>query len=117
VTILALHLGLRPVSRWIDARVKIAVDVETAYRMMVVCQAQQEVVVRTILMRHVNSDPRMVIQRITTQEAARPDEATIVVDIFSVERADRALEDLMSRVNIEPSVSAVSWQKVQLADA
>ncbi len=110
-TVLALHLGLRPISLRIDARLKTAVDVETVYRIRVVCQAAQEVVIRTILMRHVNSDPRMTIQRISTQDAERADQAAVVAEVFSVQRADRAMQDIMSRVNIEPGVTSVSWEK------
>jgi hypothetical protein len=32
---------------------------------------------------------------------------------LSVGRNDRALENLMSRVNIEPGVAAVSWEKMR----
>ncbi len=115
-TILALHLGLRPVSKRIDARLKTAVDIETLYRIRVVCQETQEVVIRTILMRHVNSDPRMTIQRISTQDAERAGQAAVVADIFSVERADRAMQDIMSRLNIEPGVASVSWEKQPSSD-
>jgi putative Mg2+ transporter-C (MgtC) family protein len=74
---------------------------------------EQEGVVRTILLRHVNSSPRMTIQRISTQEAERDGHATVVADIFSVERNDRAMQDSMSRINIDPSVSSASWEKVE----
>ena len=115
--VLGLHLGLRPLSRRIDARIRTAVDVETVYQMRVVCHEKQEGVIRTILLRHVDSHPRMTIQRISTQDAERADQAAVVADIFSVERDDRAMQDLMSRVNIEPSVTTVSWEKVRVPDA
>jgi putative Mg2+ transporter-C (MgtC) family protein len=116
-TILALHLGLRPVGRWVDSRLKTAVDVETFYRVRVVCREAQEGIIRTILLRHVNSLPKMTLQGISTQEAERADQAAVVADIFSVERSDREMQDLMSRVNIEPSVASVSWEKVPVAGA
>ena len=37
----------------------------------------------------------------------RPDRANIVADIYSLARDDRAMEDLMSRINIEASVISV----------
>jgi putative Mg2+ transporter-C (MgtC) family protein len=114
-TILAMHLGLRPAGRWVDSRLKTAVDVETFYRVRVVCCEAQEGIIRTILLRHVNSLPKMTIQGISTQEAERDDQAAVVADIFSVERSDREIQDLMSRVNIEPSVAEVSWEKVPVA--
>jgi putative Mg2+ transporter-C (MgtC) family protein len=113
VTVLGLHLSLRPVARRIDARLKTALDVETLYQMRVVCREQQEGMVRTVLFRHVNSLPKMTIQRISTKVVEQDGQATVVADIFSVERDDRAMQDLMSRINIEPSVSSVSWEKAQ----
>jgi len=111
-TVLGLHVGLRPVARLIDARMKTAVDVEMFYQMRVVCREDQESLVRTILLRHVNSIPKMTIQRISTQEAEQDGRATVVAEIFSVARDDRSMQDIMSRINIEPSVSSVSWEKV-----
>jgi putative Mg2+ transporter-C (MgtC) family protein len=112
VTILSLHLGLRPMARWIDTRLKTAVDVETVYRIRVICAEKHEAVIRTILLRHVNAHPKMTIQGISTHEAANPDQSTVVADIFAVERNDRDVQELISRVNIEPGVTSVSWERV-----
>ena len=111
-TILGLHLGLRPIANRIDAARKTAVDVETAYRMRVIALESQEGVIRTILLRHVNSHPKMTIQGISTQEAEATGQATIVADIFSIESNDRAMQDLMSRINIEHGITSVRWEKV-----
>ena len=113
VTILALHLSLRPISHWIDTRLKTAVHVETFYEFRVVCQVSHEGIIRTILLRHVGSNPKMTIQRISTEDAERSDQAAVIAHIFSMERNDRAMEDLMSRINIEPSVTSVRWEKSQ----
>jgi len=110
--VLGLHLGLRPVSRRIDARLKTAVDVETNYQIRVVCRELQEGVIRTILLRHINSLPKMTVQKISTTDGERDGQAAVVADIFSVERDDRAIQELMSRINIDPSVTSISWEKV-----
>jgi putative Mg2+ transporter-C (MgtC) family protein len=115
--VLGLHLGLRPAGRWVDSRLKTAVDVETLYRVRVVCSEAQEGIIRTILLRHVNSLPKMTIQGISTQDTERADQAAVVADIFSVEQSDRQVQDLMSRINIEPSVSSVRWEKVAVTVA
>lgn len=110
--VLGLHLALRPVARRIDARLKTAVDVETNYQVRVVCRESQEGVIRTILLRHINSLPKMIVQRISTTDDERDGLAAVVTDIFAVERDDRAIQDLMSRINIDPSVTSVSWERV-----
>jgi putative Mg2+ transporter-C (MgtC) family protein len=38
--------------------------------------------------------------------------AVVVADIFSMERNDRAMEELLSRLNIEPDVTAVRWERI-----
>jgi putative Mg2+ transporter-C (MgtC) family protein len=112
LTVLGIHLALRPVARWIDLRMKTAIDVETSYLLRVVCLEAQEGVIRTILLRHVNSQRGMTIQRISTQETDKNGLTAVVAEIFSVERSDRAVQDVMSRINIEPGVRSVSWERV-----
>jgi putative Mg2+ transporter-C (MgtC) family protein len=111
--ILAVHLGLRPLALWVDAHSKRTGDVETLYRMRVVCADKQEGLVRTILLRHVNAHAHMTVQGISTQDADQPDQAAVVAEVFSMGRNDRAMEDLMSRINIEPGVTSVSWEKAR----
>jgi putative Mg2+ transporter-C (MgtC) family protein len=109
--ILALHFGLRPVSHWVDARLKTAVDVEVYYRVRVVCEERQEGLIRTILLRHADSHPKMTIQSISTEDTEPTDRAAVVAEIFSAQRNDRAMQDLISRLNIEPSVVSVRWDR------
>ncbi len=111
--VLGIHFGLRPIADWLDSRRKISPDVELSYRFRVVCEEKDETLIRTILLRHINSNPKMTVQGITTEGGAEPGRTMVVVDIFSVQRNDRALEDLVSRINIEPSVKSVSWDKRQ----
>jgi putative Mg2+ transporter-C (MgtC) family protein len=113
LTVLGLHLGLRPLGRRIDARTHTALDIETLYQIRVDCREAQEGMIRTILLRHINSIPGMTIQRISTQEARENGQAAVVADVFSVDRKDRAIQDVMSRLNIEPDVRSVSWERLE----
>ncbi len=112
-TVLGLHLGLRPIARRIDSRLKTAVDVETLYQIRVSCRQAQEGLIRTILLRHINSIAGMTVQRISTQEAGLDGQAAVVADVYSIDRKDRCMQEVMSRLNIEPDVQAVSWEKMQ----
>jgi putative Mg2+ transporter-C (MgtC) family protein len=111
VAVLALHLTLRPISYRINARLQTSGDVEVSYRIRIVCQHEHERLIRTILLRHVNAHPGMTVQSIATHEEESPDLMAVVADVFSIRRNDREMEDLMSRLNIEPSVTAVRWEK------
>ena len=111
-TVLGVHLGLRPLGHWIDARQKHSVTVETSYRLRITCEERNETLVRSIVLRHVNLQPRMSVQGVSTQEISEPGQALVIADVFSLDRQDRAIQDVMSRLNIEPSVKSVSWERV-----
>jgi putative Mg2+ transporter-C (MgtC) family protein len=113
VVVLGINIGLRPVSRWIETRRKNAEDVELNYRLRVVCEEKEQASVRAILLRHVNSKPMMAVQGISVQDAEEPGRAVVTVDIFSSVRSDRTMEDLVRRLDIEPGVTAISWDKRQ----
>ena len=55
----------------------------------------------------------MTVQKISIQDAEQDGMAAVVAEIYSLDRNDRALQDTMSRINIEPSVRSVSWEKTQ----
>jgi putative Mg2+ transporter-C (MgtC) family protein len=108
--ILAIHLGLRPVVRWIEIRTKTTTDVDTYYRLRVVCTDGEVAHIRAILMRHIGAQPRMSVQGLTTEESENEGKA-IVADIYALERNDRALEEIVARLGIEPEVTGVSWRR------
>jgi putative Mg2+ transporter-C (MgtC) family protein len=109
--ILLVHLGLRPVVRWIEVRVKITTDVETYYRLRVVCAEAEGAHIRAILLRHIGGHARMSVQGISTEESDSQSKV-VVADVYALERNDRALEEIVARLSIEPEVSGVSWQRV-----
>ncbi len=113
VTILGANVCLRPVGRWIDRRAKAKVDVETNYRLRVTCDEREEGVIRTILLRHVDSHPSMVIHGISTQATEQAGKTLIVAEIYSTVRDDHALQDLLSRLNIEPGADSTSWERLR----
>jgi putative Mg2+ transporter-C (MgtC) family protein len=111
--ILAVHLCLRPVVVYIDARLKTSVNVETFYRLRAACRARQAQAVRTIILRHINAVPSMTVQGLSTGEGEQPGVAVVVAEIFSDTRNDRPLDEMISRLSIEPSVTSVSWERVR----
>ena len=58
----------------------------------------------------------MLIQRIAAEDADQAGKTAVVADISSTIRDDQAVEGLISRINIEPNITSVSWERVsQLA--
>jgi putative Mg2+ transporter-C (MgtC) family protein len=112
VIVLSIHVGLRPVVRKIDEHFKMAPDAEALYEMHVVCQSGQAAVVRNVFMRHVNSERNMMVQGIATRDTDVAETKEVVADIYCAIGNDKYMNELVARLNIEPSVTSVSWKKV-----
>ena len=110
--ILLTHIALRPVVLRMEAWRRTAPDVETYYHLRVTCLRHHEAVIRAVLLRHVGGNPHMSLQGVSTEDIDQ-DRTIVVADIYAATRNDRFLEDLVSRISIEPDVKSVSWEKGQ----
>jgi putative Mg2+ transporter-C (MgtC) family protein len=111
-TVLFVHIALRPIVRRMETHKHMAADVDTYYRIRVTCQHPHETVIRTVLLRHVGGNPRMSIQGLSTEDGEKGG-TVVIADIYAAERDDRFMEQLVTRISIEPDVRAVSWEKGQ----
>jgi putative Mg2+ transporter-C (MgtC) family protein len=111
--ILGVNLGLQAPSRWIDARRAGATDVETGYRLRIECEDKQGSTVRAILVHYINGHPEMSVQGVSTVDAGSPGLVAVTAEVVASEQKDREIQEIMSRLNIEPGVRAVSWKKVE----
>jgi putative Mg2+ transporter-C (MgtC) family protein len=111
--VLVINIGLRPLAHWIDAHCKASSDVETAYRVRVICEEREQMVVRTIVLRHINALAKMTVQGIATQACEQSGHVAVVAEVFSMERSDHALDEMVGRLQIEPGVVSVKWEKHQ----
>jgi hypothetical protein len=64
-----------------------------------------------VLLRFFHDHPTMVIQGVALLEGGGPDRVGVTADVYSPQRDDRAMEELLGLLNDEPSVVAVSWEK------
>ena len=59
--VVALHLALRPIVAAIEIRKTLSGQVETHYRMRVICHENEAALIRGVFMRHINADSKMTI--------------------------------------------------------
>jgi len=112
IVVLTIHIALRPIIQKIDERFKEHVETEAIYQLQVVCETVQAAVVRNVLMRHVNSHANMRVQGISTRDCDVSDAKEVVAEITSTVGDEKYMNELVARLNIEPSVTSVSWKKV-----
>lgn len=110
--VLVVVLGLRPVARWIDARTSQSADAPGYYRLRVVCPAREHGAVRAALARYLGAARGVAITRIATGKPKRKKQAVVNVDVTAAPADDRAIQEAISRLLIEPGVRSASWEKV-----
>lgn len=108
--VLLVHLGLRPVVRRMEKYTSKATDIESFYRLRIECDADQDMRVRQVLLRHVNGHEKLSLQGLSTEDTDL-DRTIVLAEIFSCDRNDRAVEEVVTRVGIEPEIKAISWQR------
>jgi putative Mg2+ transporter-C (MgtC) family protein len=109
--VLAIHLLLRPLAVRINRQPVDESDLETQYRVWLVCRGDDEAHIRALLLQSVASTALMLrgLHSVDLDGAAR---AEVSAELVGSGRNDALLEQLVSRLSLEPGVSAVSWEAV-----
>ncbi len=110
--ILFVVIGLRPLSKGIDRLQKHRGAQEARYRVRVACETKEHVVVRTALARHANGHPGMMMTGITARKKKGRKRMYLVADIHAEAADDKDVQEIVSRLMIEPGVTAASWEKL-----
>ncbi|MCC5951201.1 MAG: MgtC/SapB family protein [Acidimicrobiia bacterium] len=108
VIVAAANLFLRPVARKIDRLPVDDTEVETTYRFRAVCRHAQEAHVRALLLQSLSG------YRLKALDSADldADRVTVNAEILVEGRPDERLEQAVSRLSLEPGISAVRWEVV-----
>jgi putative Mg2+ transporter-C (MgtC) family protein len=110
VLVVAVHLTLRPAARRID-RMPASEDseVETTYEFRAVCHAADEAHIRALLVQALAKED-FVLRAVHSQDLDQgADLVEVSAELHLYGRDDVALEQAVSRLSLEPSVSSVSW--------
>lgn len=110
-TVLGINVALRPLARWVDAHRRAAPDAGALYHLQVVCLERDAAVVRSVILRHVNGHPGLSVQGVSSQAAAEAGDEVIAAEVMAVRADDRGIGEVMNRLNIEPGVRSVRWER------
>ncbi|MBA4190834.1 MAG: hypothetical protein C0467_22840 [Planctomycetaceae bacterium] len=111
-SILFIVVGLRHLSKGIDDIRRQRALQEGLYRVRVACDAKENAVVRTALVRHANGHPGMALTGITARKKKGRKRMSLVADIHAEAADDKDVQEIVNRLMIEPGVSAASWEKL-----
>ena len=115
VAVLIANIGLRPLARRINQQPIKGTELEICYRCSVVCRSQDEAHVRALLLQAVSNDA-MRLRSLHSQDiedVKSPDKVEVEADMVMQDRNDTLLEQVVSRLSLEPGVSAVKWRIIE----
>lgn len=77
--------------------------------MRIVCRAEDEIQVRSLML-HSLSDPGLRLQSLHSEDLHDPLRLEVRAELLGTPQAPAQLERLVSRVSLEKGVSSVRWQ-------
>ncbi|MEV6776263.1 MgtC/SapB family protein [Streptomyces syringium] len=99
---------LRPLARGLDRKPRGGSEVATDYYFEVVCTAPEEAHVRTLVVQSL-ARPGFRLRSVHSVDAETAGKVTVAAELTTERRDDSLLEEAVSRLSLEPTVSAVSW--------
>jgi putative Mg2+ transporter-C (MgtC) family protein len=116
VFVLLANVFLRPVARRLErAEPPALADVEIDYLIRLQCRSNDEGQLRALLLQNAYS-PNLVLKSLLSEDIDTPGKLEIRAILVSSGRQDVALERIVNRLSLEPSVSAASWEVVGQSD-
>jgi putative Mg2+ transporter-C (MgtC) family protein len=112
VAILIANVILRPLALRINRQPLQNTEVETHYKCSIVCRGEDEAHVRTLLLYGVN-EAAMTLQALDSEDLNGANKVRVEASLMMADRNDALLEQVISRLSLEPGVSAVSWKAVE----
>ncbi|SDA47232.1 putative Mg2+ transporter-C (MgtC) family protein [Janthinobacterium sp. 344] len=115
--VLIANLVLRHLAQRINAHGSEAgIETESIYRVTAVCEAEQEVQVRNLMLRMISGMPALMLQSLHSEDAAQAGRIEVRADLLTPVSSLGLLEQIVSQVSLEGSVSAVRWALVNNAE-
>ncbi len=108
--ILGTNVLLRGVSHFLDSRgLHTATEVEQVYRLSIICRPDDEVSVRTLILNMLNSMPHLIVQSLHSEDMPSGNQLEVRADLIMSPSNHSQLEQIVSRVSLEPGVSSARW--------
>lgn len=108
--VLLVNLFLRPVANLINRRPVDQSEQPVHYRLKISCGADQESHVRGLLVQLLSASPLMLYALEHAANPADSSKALVEATVLSPDRQDAAMEQIVRRIGLEPSILGISWR-------
>jgi putative Mg2+ transporter-C (MgtC) family protein len=108
--VIGANLLLRPIGKRLD-RGTVAADAEITYQFRITVRSDQEADMRALLLQSLGGQP-LALKSLHSDDIEHTDKVEIRAVVTSTGRQNLALEQIVSRLSLEPGVSGASWEIV-----
>jgi len=106
--IIAVNLLLRPLVRLIQLQPLGSTELESRYALSVICHGEAEAHVRALLLRDLTTN--LHILEIESENIEGTNRVEVAALVRADVRQDRAIEQIIGRLSLEPLVTAARWR-------
>ena len=107
--VIATNLVLRPLIRRLNSRLVTSSNAETHYTVEVVCRGAEEAQMRSLLL-NAFAQSGLGLRRLDSEDIADTSKVTVTAQAVAAKRNDAALEQIVGRLSLDPTVTGVTWQ-------
>jgi putative Mg2+ transporter-C (MgtC) family protein len=108
IGVITVNVGLRPIGRALNRRSG-ASEVEISYLFRIATRADQGAHLRAILLHSLSGLP-LLLKSLKSDDVEHTDKVEIQAVLTSTGQQNLLLEEIVSRLSLEPGVSGVSWE-------
>ncbi len=113
VAVLVANLILRPLGYRINQQPLKGTELELCYRCDVICRTQDEGHIRALLLQAVSGGNLQLRSLYSEDLEDTPDRVSVEAELVTQERNDAFLEQIVSRLSLEPGVIAIRWRIIE----
>lgn len=106
-----INLGLRPLVKWLKRKTKAGVPISRSYRVVITCRADQEAVVRALVLRTLTIGG-LHLSEVELRAAETGDGLDLSATVTGEGVTEEMLELAVQRLVAEPGLMRVRWQGV-----
>jgi putative Mg2+ transporter-C (MgtC) family protein len=111
IAVLFANTALRPLAYRLHPALPETGTVETTYELNMVCRASDEAHIRTLLLTTI-SQYTVGLQSIRSEDIEGSDRTTVRAEVITSGPKHDTVEQIVTRLSIEPGIAAVSWSVV-----
>lgn len=113
IMVLLANVVLRPLGYLINQQPLKGTELELCYRCDVICRTNDESHVRALLLQSLDGNKLKLRSLFSEDIENHADRVSVEAEMVTQERNDSFLEQVVSRLSLEPGVLAVSWRIIE----